>query len=109
MRSSVIAIVLCLSAAAAIAQAPAGASVAPTARTGLEPMNRTSGTHDAAAAARAAAAQALPMDDGVPNSREAAPADKPDGKKHRRTGPAMLLAAVAVMSGIALRRYSARA
>jgi hypothetical protein len=31
----------------------------------------------------------------------------PDEEQHRRSGPAMLLAALALMSGIALRRFGA--
>lgn len=110
MRSSVIAIVLCLSAAAANAQAPVGTRVAQPARTGTELIKTSAGAHDASAAdAQTPAAQGLPIDDGLPTLREAAPAEKPKAKQHRRAGPAMLLAAVAVMSGIALRRYSTRA
>ena len=40
---------------------------------------------------------------------QAAPRPDPEDDEHpRRAGPAMLLAALALMSGIALRRYSAR-
>ena len=98
MRSTVIALALCMSAAAAtaqcVAQAPAAAAEAP----GPE-LIRT-----AAAGTRA---QALPADDGLPMIENTAPA-KPADPYSRRAGPAMLLAALALISGIALRRISAR-
>ncbi len=120
MRSSVIAIVLCLSAVAAHAQCAAQASVAGSARTGPELIKTsTRGPHMRAPAEQAPAAQApteqapaeqaLPADDEAPTLHEAAPTAKTNDKQPRRADPAMMLAAVALMSGIALRRYSARA
>jgi hypothetical protein len=108
MRNTVTAIVLCIFAAAAgaqcVAQAQvpgaANAQIASTARPGAE-LIKTS-------AVRTNNEQ-LPVDDGLPELREAAPAAKSkEGEQPRHAGPAMLLAAVAVMSGIALRRYGAR-
>ena len=47
--------------------------------------------------------------DGAPGEQASPARSKMDcGDKPRRTGSAMLLAALALMSGIALRRYSAR-
>ena len=110
MRSPVIAIVLCIVSVAAVAQCvaePPVASAAPVmpvtpvaaARPGPDAKKpapeliKTAGavTHDAPAMRPA------------PPRQEASDAETP-----RRTGPAMLLAALALMSGIALRRYSAR-
>ena len=46
--------------------------------------------------------------DGAPGAQASPARSKTDsGDKPRRTGSAMLLAALALMSGIALRRYSA--
>jgi hypothetical protein len=98
MRSTVIAVALCLSAAAATAQCVAQAPAAAAERPGPE-LIRT-----AAADTRA---QALPADDGLPAIDDIAAA-KPAHPYSRRAGPAMLLAALALMSGIALRRLSAR-
>jgi hypothetical protein len=110
MRSSVIAIVLCLSAAAANAQCAAPASVAGNARTGPELIRTSSAaTHTKTSTDQTPTDQNLPADDGLPGLQEATPAPKTDDKQHRHAGPAMMLAAVAVMSGIALRRFSARA
>jgi len=99
MRRSVIAIFLCISAATAGAQCvtrtPAAAG---TAHPGAE-LIKTS-------AARGHE-PTLPVDDGLP-AAQVAPMAKRDEEPPRRAGPAMLLAAVAVMSGIALRRYSSR-
>ncbi len=110
MRSSVIAIVLCLSAAAANAQCAGQASVAGGARTGPELVRTSSAApHTGPSADQTPADQNLPADDELPGLQEATPAPKTNDKQHRHAGPGMLLAAVAVMSGIALRRFSARA
>lgn len=100
MRSPVIAIVLCIFSAAASAQCVAQAPLAAAVRPGGELIKT------AAAGTRE---RALPADDGVPAIRETAAAAKrgEDQPPRRAAGPAMLLAALAVMSGIALRRYSA--
>lgn len=100
MRNSVIAIVLCFFAAAAsaqcVAQAPAAGTEQPEAG-----MIKT-------AATPSQAQQKLPMDDGPPVLTEAAPPATSSEQEPRRAGPAMVLAAVAAMSAIALRRYGSR-
>lgn len=96
MRSTVTAVVLCTFAAAAAAQCIAQAPVADAAQPGAELIkSAAAGTHQ----------QPLPLDDVV---RQTATAAKTGENHPRRGGPAMLLAAVALMSGIALRRFSAR-
>jgi hypothetical protein len=100
MRSSVIAIILCIFAASAAAQCPSQAPVVQAARPRPELIKT--------AAAATHTEQGLAAEDGLPAIRETATATKSDQKSSRRAGPAMLLAAVALMSGIALRRYFAR-
>jgi hypothetical protein len=105
MRSPVIAIVLCIASASAVAQCvaqqPAELAttlVATAARPGPDPKKptpeliKTAGavTHDA------------------PVMRATPAPDKHAGDDEHRSGTAMLLAALAVMSGIALRRFSSR-
>lgn len=123
MRSSVIAFLLCTCAAAAMGQC-----VAP----GAMSSSRTAAATAAAAAAATTptllmvtpthpagpkrtgpelitAAGAVTRDG--PHVMQAAPRAKPEPEPEghdRPAGPAMLLAALALMSGIALRRYSAR-
>ncbi len=104
MRSPLIAIVLCAGCAVASAQcvtaAPTAPAPTPARQVKADPAHPAAGligtagavTHDTASVIRTAA----------PRTAQA-----PDEHPHR-TGSAMLLAAVAVMSGIALRRYSAR-
>lgn len=99
MRSTVIAVVLCLSAATAAAQCVAKAPVAGVDRARLELIKT------AAADSRT---PALPQDDGLPAIQETRSAASSPGPHSHRSGPAMLLAALALMSGIALRRFSAR-
>lgn len=120
MRSSVIAFLLCVCAAAAMGQC-----VAPGA---------ASASRSAAATSAAAAAATTPAVIMVTPTRPAGPTrpgpelitaagavthdgpvvqpaarPKPEPEERDRpAGPAMLLAALALMSGIALRRYSAR-
>jgi hypothetical protein len=100
MRSSVISIILCVIVDAAAAQcvAPAPVGVAPVTIAPTAKSPRTGGELIQTAAA---------------GTREVAPAFQPapraasDGESHpRRTGSAMLLAALALMSGIALRRLN---
>jgi len=128
MRSSVIAFLLCASTAAAMGQcvSPKAAALA---------ANKTAAATAAAAAAattpavilmapaRPAAGQVRQGPDlitaagavtraGPPvmqaTPRPASTGSDPDDERSRRAGPAMLLAALALMSGIALRRYGAR-
>lgn len=121
MRSSVIAFLLCACAAAAMGQC-----VAP----GALSSGRTAAATSAAAAAATTpavimvtptrpagptrpgpelitAAGAVTHDG--PPVVQATPRARPEPDEHDRpAGPAMLLAALALMSGIALRRFSAR-
>jgi hypothetical protein len=100
MRSPVIAIVLCIFAASAAAQCASQAPVAQAARPRPELIKTAvAGTHPE---------QGPAVEDGLPVISATAAATKSDHKSSRRAGPAMLLAAVALMSGIALRRYIAR-
>ncbi|MBA3774590.1 MAG: hypothetical protein H0X13_19490 [Ramlibacter sp.] len=112
MHSSLIAVVLCFFAQAALAQCVDVQPLAQDVRQGSELIKKAktsvpgavrpggeliktaaAGTHDAPAIARDASPSAT------------APAGQEDTP--RRGGPAMLLAALALMSGIALRRYGA--
>lgn len=112
MRSPVIAIVLCIFSAAASAQCVAQAPLAAAVRPGGE-LIKTAATRTGEHAFKTAAAgthdRALPADDELPVIRETAATAKSGEEQppRRAAGPAMLLAALAVMSGIALRRYSA--
>lgn len=121
MRSSVIAFLLCACAAAAMGQC-----VAP----GAMSSSRTAAATSAAAAAATTPALVLmtptrptgPTRTGAdlitpagavthdgPSAQQAAPRAKPEPEERDRpAGPAMLLAALALMSGIALRRFSGR-
>lgn len=113
MHSSLTAVVLCIFAQSALAQCvdsgpvaldtrqateivkktkPAAMPVAGAVRPGGELIKTAAaGTHDAPAVARETPARATSAGEEPP----------------RRGGPAMLLAALALMSGIALRRYGA--
>jgi hypothetical protein len=115
MYSSLTAAVLCIAMhGACAAQGVAPASVAQQARPGAD-LNKTK----AAVAAPAAAAKhsggeliktaAASTHDELPGvTRGPRPAAAPaDDEQHHRGGPAMLLAALALMSGIALRRFGA--
>jgi len=127
MRSSVIAFLLCACSAAAMGQC-----VAPAAMTSGKAAAATAAAAAAATTpavimmtpARPAAA-ALPAGptrpgaelitaagavthDGPPVTQAAPGANPEPEDRSRRAGPAMLLAALALMSGIALRRYGAR-
>jgi hypothetical protein len=105
MRSSIIAVVLALSAATAaaqcVAQTPAAVSAAaspsvPAAPRGGELIaSAVAATHDEIMVMR-------PVANGPKPTTAIFGGDKND----HRTGGAMLFAAVALMSGIALRRYS---
>jgi hypothetical protein len=98
MRRPVIAILLCICAAAASAQCATQAAAAGRTRAGAELIKIGATTRE----------QTLPADDGLPSVHEQATAAKSTDKPQpRRAGAAMLLAAVALMSGIALRRFSA--
>lgn len=123
MRSSVIAFILCASTAAAMGQCVSPAAVAGAA-------NKAAAATAAAAAAATTPAVILMTParpagparqgpdlitaagavthGGAPVMQAASRAKPEPEERSRRAGPAMLLAALALMSGIALRRYSAR-
>jgi hypothetical protein len=113
MHSSLTAVVLCLFVQAAAAECVTTAPLAREARQGAEMVKASNlpaaaaprpggeliktaaaGTRDAPGAARA----------GVARAAQRMPADE---EHPPRSGTAMLLAALALMSGIALRRYGA--
>lgn len=106
MRNSVIAFVLC------VFSAVAGACVvqAPVSRTEAQAPD-TRAVPDTGSLVKTSAAvpvqHALAEDDELPVVREA-PAAKAGEERPRRAGPAMLLAVLAVMSGIALRGFGSR-
>ena len=105
MRTTVTAVIFSIFASAAAAQCVTQAQAqaqaqAPAAGAAQPQLIRT-----AAAATRQ---QALAPDDGLGVTRQTAAAAKnPEKEYPRRAGPGMLLAALALMSGIALRRFSA--
>jgi hypothetical protein len=94
MRSSIIAVFLALSAASVTAQCVAQAPTAP--RGGELIASAVAATHDDIVVMRP-----------FPIRPKPASAMFGDDKDDHRTGGAMLLAAVALMSGIALRRLRA--
>jgi hypothetical protein len=93
MRSSIVTIALCTLVEAAVAQCPAQVP-------SIENPSRASDELIKTAAADTRAAQV----DAHSTLATAAPASE---KRPHRTGTAMLFAALALMSGIALRHYSA--
>lgn len=111
MRNSLAAIVLCIFAAVAGAQsvtegAKKNAMNTPALLAGLaapapQPDPRLTRTKIADADAQ----DDLPMDDEAPVLRQGNPMANAGEQRPRRATPAMLLAVVAVMTGIALRRY----
>jgi len=104
MRSSVISIALCVVVNAAAAQcvAPTPAPIAAVAPVTIAPAAKAPHTGELIQTAAAGTRE------GAPAFQPAARA-RPEGETHpRRTGSAMLLAALALMSGIALRRLNSR-
>ena len=112
MRSPIIAIVLCIVSATAVAQCVAQPpSAALTAAATATPVTITPARPgpDTKKAAPELIKTAGAVTHDAPVMRAApSPAHSADAEPPRRTGSAMLLAALALMSGIALRRYSAR-
>jgi hypothetical protein len=102
MRSSVISIVLCVMVEAAAAQCVAQAPVAVAPIT-VAPVAK--GQHPGGELIQTAAAGTR---EGPAAFQPAARATSDNETHPRRTGSAMLLAALALMSGIALRRYNSR-
>ena len=103
MRNSAMAIIFYFLAVHAGAQCVAQAPVAGAEQAGaagwVNTFGTVSDTHEKSPT------QQLPMDDGLPAVHAAAPQPPRDEKQAPGAGTAMVLAAVAVMSGIALRRY----
>jgi len=107
MRSSVIAFFLC-ACTAALGQCVAP-GVAPTMTPAVASVSTTRPETPARPAPELITAAGAVTHDAVPTMKAAPPrSSQASGERPRRAGPAMLLAALAVMSGIALRRYSAR-
>ena len=108
MRSSLIAVVLCIFAQACIAGTAAGpAAQHPAAPTKTHTIKTQPARTAAAPGAELITTAAVGTRDAPvfrSVARVAAPADDDPS---RPAGPAMLLAALALMSGIALRRYGA--
>jgi hypothetical protein len=108
MQREVTAIVLCI-----LAQAASAQCVAPAAPVVKESVRAAAAAPAQNAARRGGelitAAAAGTRDDAPPPVRETMSARAAEGEDHpHRGGTAMLLAALALMSGIALRRYGAR-
>ena len=112
MRSSVISIVLCVvvkaAAAQCVAQAPAAvapATITPVAAAApitIAPAAKAPHTGELIQTAAAGTREGAPAFQATARAR-------PEGEPHpRRTGSAMLLAGLALMSGIALRRLNSR-
>ncbi|HMA09704.1 MAG TPA: hypothetical protein VKP68_17635, partial [Ramlibacter sp.] len=107
MHSSLIAVVLCMSAQASVACIPAAdaaqQSAAPTKVQVVQTQTATPAMPGAGLITTAAAGTR-----DAPALRPAPRAGaRPDEDRPRRAGPAMLLAALALMCAIALRRYGA--
>ena len=118
MRSSVIAFFFSAFAMAATAHNAAPIAVPAAVPAPIATAADKAARPIAATAARPAAGRPTPdlitaagavTHDGPPSAQSSPARTKADsGDRPRRTGSAMLLAALALMSGIALRRYSAR-
>ena len=113
MYSSLTAVVLCLAMQTAAAQCVAPAPVADHARPGSDLIKTNAVVAGSAPASTLGggslikSATAGTHDDMVRPSRSASPTASSGDTPHRRGGPAMLFAALALMSGIALRRFGA--
>jgi hypothetical protein len=113
MRSSLIAVVLCLAAQAAAAQCVAPVPVAQHARHGGDLIKKKAVDKAPGAPAAPAGGELIKTaaagthDDVVRVTRSAPAVPSSDSESNRRGGPAMLFAALALMSGIALRRFGA--
>jgi len=117
MHKQLAAIALCILAQGAVAQCTAtSATVAATmkqtsATVTEQPARTVAGNAQTQHPPRAElikAAAASTRDDAPPVVRSATPANDDNPDRPRRGGTAMLLAALALMSGIALRRFGAR-
>jgi hypothetical protein len=119
MYSSLTAVVLCIAMQTAAAQCTAPVPVAANTTANTAAHTRTSGdlikkkqavaapvAHAGGELIKTASAGTHDEVRGLPRSAPVATAQEQDDE-HRRGGPAMLLAALALMSGIALRRFGA--
>jgi hypothetical protein len=110
MHSSLAAVVLCICAQTVAAQCVDTDLPVRDARAGVDVI-RTSTATPAAPAARTGGelikTAAASTRDAPPVARESSARMQGDEEDHPRNGTAMLLAALAVMSGIALRRFGA--
>jgi hypothetical protein len=109
MQRELAAIVLCVFAQAASAQCTA-AAVTPTAQTDNNATTQTAARPGKAGGGELIkTAAAGTRDDAPPSARSTVSQHAGQDEDHpRRGGTAMLLAAIALMSGIALRRYGNR-
>ncbi|MEO8656739.1 MAG: hypothetical protein ABI409_21635 [Ramlibacter sp.] len=109
MHSSLIAVVLCIFAQASVACL--STTTNDNAQQAAAPITARVIKTQAAGAALPGAELIATAAAGTRNAPAARPATRvnvqPDDEQPRRAGPAMLLAALALMSGIALRRYGA--
>lgn len=112
-RTAVTAIVLCILAQGAFAECITAATTKSHPAAVSEPVRAGAATTKAKPGTRASGeliktAAAGTRDDAPPAVQATHGQDAQDGQDHpRRGGTAMLLAALALMSGIALRRYGA--
>ncbi|MDB5870804.1 MAG: hypothetical protein JWQ07_246 [Ramlibacter sp.] len=112
MRSTLIAIVLCACSAAASAQCLASnpTTAAAPLPDSTQPTAVKHPTGQAVTEARPAPelikTAGAQTHDGSPSMQASPARSRPAGERPVRTGTAMLLAALALMSGIALRRYT---
>ena len=115
MYSSLTAVVLCIVTQAAAAQCVAPVPVAQHTRPAADLIKTKSvvaapaagPAHSGGELIKTAAAGTHDELPGIARSAPVAVAAAPTEEEHRRGGPAMLLAALALMSGIALRRFGA--
>lgn len=110
MYRSLTAVVLCIATQAAAAQGVAPVPVAQHARPAANLIHKKTAATPAApnTGGELIKTAAAGTHDPVPRAtRVAAVAPAADDEQHRPSGPAMLLAALALMSGIALRRFGA--
>jgi hypothetical protein len=108
MHRSLTAVLLCIFAQAAAAQCEAPAPAAQEVRHGADlAKNKPVPPGTTAKGELIKTAAAGTHDEVRPTVRSAPTGRTAEHDEHRRGGPAMLLAALALMSGIALRRFGA--
>lgn len=112
MYSSLTAVVLCIAMQSGAAQCVTPVPVAQHARPAADLVKKTAPPAATAAHAggeliKTASAGTHDEIPGLARGTAVAPVGPQEDEQHRRGGPAMLLAALALMSGIALRRFGA--